>query len=89
MRADASEYFCNVDILYLGSDCPEYKPLCVQAVYSSMSKQLADWLLTDGDHAPEDIVQRQLMSTGLQTLPEGSRMHHIQIAAAALGEVLA
>ena len=54
-----------------------------------MSKQLADLLLTDGDHAPEDIVQRQLMSTGLQTLPEGSRMHHIQIAAAALGEVLA
>lgn len=61
----------------------------MQAVYSGMSKTLAEWLLTDGDHAPKDIAGRQQMSTGLHTLPEASRMHHIQIAAAALGEVLA
>ncbi len=61
----------------------------MQAVHSSMAKHLADCLLTDGGHAPEDITQRQLVSVGLQPLPEASRMHHSQIAAAALGEVLA
>ena len=61
----------------------------MQAVYSSMSKQLADWLLTDGPHSPEDIAERQKLSTGLRTLPEASLMHHVQIAAAALGEVFA
>ena len=60
-----------------------------QAVYSSMSQKLADWLLIDGRHSPEDIAQRQQMSTELHWLPEASRMHHIQIAAAALGEILA
>ena len=61
----------------------------LQAVHSSMSKHLADCLLTDGGHAPVEITQRQLLSTGLHALPEASGMHHIQIAAAALGEVLA
>ncbi len=61
----------------------------LQAVYSSMSKQLADWLLTDGLHSPEDVADRQKLSTGLQTLPETSLIHHVQIAAAALGEVFA
>lgn len=61
----------------------------VQEVYSSMSQKLADWLLTDGQHSPEDVAQRQQMSTELHWLPEASRMHHIQIAAAALGEILA
>ena len=61
----------------------------MQAVYTSMSQKLADWLLTDGQHSPEDVAQRQQMSIELRWLPEASRMHHIQIAAAAFGEILA
>ena len=60
-----------------------------QAVYSSVSEKLADWLLTDGQHSPEDVAQRQQMATELHWLPEAPRMHHTQIAAAALGEILA
>ncbi|CAK0781544.1 hypothetical protein CVIRNUC_005400 [Coccomyxa viridis] len=67
----------------------EQRQLYRQEVYSSMSQKLADWLLTDGQHSPEDVAQRQQMSTELHWLPEASRMHHIQIAAAALGEILA
>ena len=72
-----------------GNCQPQLTEAHMQAVYSSMSKHLADGLLTDGGHAPEEITQRQLVSVSLPALPEVSRMHHIQIAAAALGEVLA
>ena len=77
------------DIWYMGNCRTQQTEVHMQAVYSSMSKHVADCLLTDGGHAPEDITQRQLVSVSLQALPETSRMHHIQIAAAALGEVLA
>ena len=78
-----------VQFWYLLSKPLELVTPVVQEVYSSMSQKLADWLLTDGQHSPEDVAQRQQMSTELHWLPEASRMHHIQIAAAALGEILA
>ncbi len=60
----------------------------MQVVHGSMARQLAAWLLADGNQGAAAVAQRELVATSLTALPSASRSHHIAVAASALGEVL-
>lgn len=60
----------------------------MQVVHESMARQLAAWLLVDGEQSARAVLQRELTATALAPLPSASRSNHLSVAVSALGEVV-